>query len=52
MKEYVVTVQTGADEISLEAENEEDAKDKAFEVILEEYGKAIAFSAIYTVEEV
>ncbi len=50
MNNYVVTVKLASEAIALEAESEQEAKDKALLIMIEEYGKSVAYDASYEVE--
>jgi hypothetical protein len=52
MKTFNITVHIGTEEFEVEAENEGDALDQAWDVICQDYGKDTAKSVQYIVEEV
>jgi hypothetical protein len=50
MKDYVVIVKLASEAIALEAESEQEAKDRALSIMVEEYGESVANDATYEVE--
>ena len=50
MNSYVVTVKLATEAILLSADSEQEAKDKALAIMIEEYGKSVAYDASYEVE--
>ena len=50
MKDYVVVVELSTEVISLGAESEQEAKDKARLIIAEQYSEGVSNDATYEVE--
>jgi hypothetical protein len=50
MDSYVVTVKLATEAILLSAESEQEAKDKALAIMIEQYGQSVAYDASYEVE--